>query len=217
MDYGQQGKFLQQTSLSSTIQQYFYSNLGSANNQKNEPISQYQEIIDTNKSGNQAFKDNDEDQAIINYLEAILSIEDEKEKENLTQQQKDELKQLEIESRSNLATVKAKINDYHTVIIQSETVLKLDPANNGAKYMLAKGLHAMKKYEKAFQTISELIEQTHSSNNTEYLELYSLCQKDLEQYKKEGKKEEQPNYNLNKYNLKMGSGIGDQGQQLEFL
>ncbi|KAL4427421.1 hypothetical protein ABPG74_004459 [Tetrahymena malaccensis] len=182
-----------------------------------DQINVYQEITETNKSGNEAFKNDDIDQAIINYLEAILSIEDEKEKENLTQQQKDQLRELEIECRGNLATVKDHIQDYHTVIIQSETILKLDPLNIRAKYMLAKGLHKMKKYERAFQTIKELREQTFNINNTEYIELYSLCEKDYEQYKKDGKKEDQPNYNFNKYNLKMGSGIGDQGQQLEFL
>ncbi|EAR89196.2 tetratricopeptide repeat protein (macronuclear) [Tetrahymena thermophila SB210] len=190
---------------------------GTENNPNSDSINQYQEIIDSIKSGIEAFKSNDEDQAIINYLEAILSIEDEKENEKLTQQQRDELQQLEIRSRNYFAEVKAHINDFHSVIIQSETVLKLDPTNSQAKFMLAKGLHKMNKFEKAFQIISELKEQTDNINNREYLELYSQCEKDLQQYIKEGKKEEQQNYNINKYNLKMGSGIGDQGQQLEFL
>lgn len=73
------------------------------------------------------------DKAASLYLEAIINAEEAR-MQSLSTAQEKELNELETSCRNNYCTLKAKQNDFHTVIIHSQAVLKIDPNNTKAKF-----------------------------------------------------------------------------------
>ena len=71
--------------------------------------------------------------------------------QSLSTAQEKELNDLEISCRNNYCSLKAKQSDFHTVIIHSQAVLKIDPSNIKAKFRQGQGFYGLKKYEKALE------------------------------------------------------------------
>ncbi|EAR89195.1 tetratricopeptide repeat protein (macronuclear) [Tetrahymena thermophila SB210] len=144
--------------------------------------SLYPQINQLKNKGNEKFKQQNYDEAAQFYLEAIISIDEERMKKLNTMQEM-ELKEIEINCRNNYCSVKAKQNDYLNMLTQAQAVLKLDPNNIKAKFRLGQSYYGLKKYERALELLTEAKNQ--SPSDSVILDIYTKCKSEVDKIKKE--------------------------------
>ncbi|KAL4462873.1 hypothetical protein ABPG72_011129 [Tetrahymena utriculariae] len=144
--------------------------------------SLYPSINQLKNKGNEKFKQQNYDEAAQFYLEAIISIDEEKMK-SLNTMQEMVLKEIEINCRNNYCSVKAKQNDYFNMLIQAQAVLKLDPNNFKANFRMGQGYYGLKKYEKALEFLTEAKNQ--SPSDSAILDIFTKCKQEVDKIKQE--------------------------------
>ncbi|EGR29203.1 hypothetical protein IMG5_160820 [Ichthyophthirius multifiliis] len=121
---------------------------------KDQQFQYFPNIVSLKNQGSKKFSEEDYDGASKYYLQAILEIEESKlnNQQGLKQQ---ELQQLEIMCRNNYCTVKAKQQDFHSVIIHASSILGIEPENLKANFRLGQAHFNLGKFEKALPFLTK--------------------------------------------------------------
>ncbi|KAL4427420.1 hypothetical protein ABPG74_004458 [Tetrahymena malaccensis] len=168
----------------STAGQASSSSTGQKNQSTPNPVdnSLYPQINQLKNKGNEKFKQQKYDDAAQFYLEAIISIDEERMKKLNTMQEM-ELKEIEINCRNNYCSVKAKQNDYLNMLTQAQAVLKLDPNNVKAKFRLGQSYYGLKKYERALEYLTEAKNQ--SPSDSVILDIFTKCKQEVDKIRQD--------------------------------
>lgn len=99
-----------------------------------------------------------------------------------------ELADLEIKCRSNYSNVKAKQNDFETVLHHSQLIIKIDPNNGKGLFRQGQALFELKKYNLAYETLKKAHQVME--NDETVAELLKAAENKIKQMDQEEEKAE---------------------------
>ncbi|KAM3139075.1 hypothetical protein pb186bvf_008886 [Paramecium bursaria] len=161
--------------------------------QQQKPVAQtktepHPEIAKLKDAGNKAFEQGKYDEAASKYLEAIIDIEELKQRNKFLEKDP-EFKDLEIKCRLNYCSAKAKQQEFDNVLEQSQIILKIDQNNARAIFRKGQALFEKQNYEEAYPTLQ--LAQKQLPNDPVVKEYIIKLDKIIEQKQQKNVKTEQ--------------------------